>query len=210
MGIMRSLLSWFAGRKTMPAALSGTQWSGTAFVDAFKRNRNPTPNELMAELKNTAYACIAINSAVCASNPPSLYVVTHEHQPRPKCLTKALRPEALRKLRENKDIPTRISRAKQIDEVVEHPLLDLLRRVNPVHNAYDLWELTTLYQEVHGLAYWYISTGPLGIPDEIWPLPTQNVSAKRNPGSANVVDYYVYRTGATEQVFKPEQIICFR
>jgi hypothetical protein len=90
MGIFQRLLSRLVSRKTMPPALAGSQWSGTAFVDAFKRNRNPAPNELMAELKNTAYACIAINSAVCASNPPSLYVVTHEHQPRPKCLTKAL------------------------------------------------------------------------------------------------------------------------
>jgi hypothetical protein len=78
MGLMRTLLAWLTSKKTMPAALSGGQWSGTAFVDAYKRNRNPTPNELMAELKNTAYACISLNSAVCASNPPNLYVVTHE------------------------------------------------------------------------------------------------------------------------------------
>jgi len=38
------------GRKSIPASLTGGQWSGTAFTDAFKRNRQPTPNELMAEL----------------------------------------------------------------------------------------------------------------------------------------------------------------
>ena len=34
-----------------------------------------------------------------------------------------------------------------------------------MHNSFDLWELTTLYQEVHGSAYWYVSLGPLGIPE---------------------------------------------
>jgi hypothetical protein len=79
-----------SGAKTMPAALAGQQWSGTQYVDAYKRNRVPTPNELMAELKNTAWACASINAAVCASNPPALYVATSAGQAEPKCLTKAL------------------------------------------------------------------------------------------------------------------------
>ena len=67
--------------KAIPPALTGGQWSGTQFVDAYRRNRAPTPNELMAELKNTAWACASINAAVCASNPPQLYVATQEGQP---------------------------------------------------------------------------------------------------------------------------------
>jgi hypothetical protein len=55
----------------------------------------------------------------------------------------------------------------RIEEVTDHPLLTLLAHVNPVHNAFDLWELTTLYQEVQGCAYWYFDRGPLGIPDAI-------------------------------------------
>jgi hypothetical protein len=31
----------------------------------------------MAELKNTAWACISLDSAVCANKPPQLYVVTN-------------------------------------------------------------------------------------------------------------------------------------
>ena len=69
----------------MPAVLAGTQWSGTSLLDAYRRNRNPTPNELLAELKNTAWTCASINAAVCASFPPRLYVITDHGQPQPKC-----------------------------------------------------------------------------------------------------------------------------
>lgn len=48
--------------KSMPSALAGGQWTGTGFIDSYKRNRNPTPNELMAELKGAAWGCVSINT----------------------------------------------------------------------------------------------------------------------------------------------------
>ena len=86
-----------------------------------------------------------------------------------------------------------------IEEVFDHPLLTLLQQVNPIHNQFDLWELTTLYQEVHGSAYWYLHFGPLGVPDEIWILPSQHVTPRRQPGSGRIVDAYEYRTGTQIQ-----------
>src|SRR5205085_1991400 len=59
-------------------------------------------------------------------------------------------------------------------------------------------------------AYWLLNIGPLGIPDEIWLLPSQNVSPKRETGSPNLVDYYAYRTGSREERFTPDRIIHFR
>jgi HK97 family phage portal protein len=95
--------------------------------------------------------------------------------------------------------------------VTDHPLLTILSRPNPIHNSFDLWELTTLYQEVHGSAYWFLDLNPaLGVPQAIWILPSQNITPKREPNSPNIVDYYLYRTGAREQRFPPEQVIHFR
>src|SRR5689334_13123501 len=76
-------------RKSAPAALTGNQWSGTSYMDSFKRERNPTPNELMAELKNTAFTCATINAAVCAAHPPKLFVATDpKYQEQARCLTR--------------------------------------------------------------------------------------------------------------------------
>jgi HK97 family phage portal protein len=95
-------------------------------------------------------------------------------------------------------------------EVTDHPLLDLFRTVNPEMNAFDLWELTQLYLEVTGLAYWLLDLGSLGIPQMVWPLPAQNVFPWRAPDSPALVDYYEYRstTGAVER-YLPDQIIAF-
>src|SRR5215831_7861157 len=122
--------------KYVPPALTGSQWTGTGFVDAYKRNRNPTPNEQLAELKNTAFTCASINAAVCAAYPPRLYVATHPHQSPPKCLTKCLDRESEKRLRSRPSLPAVFTKARQIEEVLDHPLLTLLRKVNPAHNSF--------------------------------------------------------------------------
>jgi HK97 family phage portal protein len=205
----QALAGWIRP-KGLPYALAGSQWSGTSFVDSYRRNRQPTPNEILAELKNTAWTCASINAAVCANYPPRLYVITEHNQPRPKCLTKTLSPRVERRLRGLPHLPARTKSAAIIEEVTEHPLLALLRNANAVLNAFDLWELTTLYQEVHGSAYWYLDLDPaLGVPRAVWILPSQNVTPRRDPNSANLVDYYLYRNGKSEERFAPEQVIQF-
>src|SRR5207248_2416087 len=109
--------------KSAPAALAGSQWSGTSFVDAYKRTRVPTPNEQLAELKNTAFTCASINAAVCAAYPPRLYVATHPDQPNPKCRTRSLDRATERRLRSSTLLPVHLTKARQIEEVLEHPLL---------------------------------------------------------------------------------------
>jgi HK97 family phage portal protein len=210
MRFLRHLAFWMA-RKSNPRSLSGGQWTGMTFTDLFRRNREPTPNELMAELKGAAWTCASLNAAVCAAYPPRLFVASGQGQPPARCLTRALDPEAEQRLRSRPHLPPRITKAARLEEVFDHPLLTLLARVNPVHNAFDLWELTTLYQEVHGSAYWYLAFDPfLNVPKEIWILPSQNVTPRRKPNSQNLVDYYEYRTGTNEQHFRPSEIIHFR
>jgi hypothetical protein len=121
-------LSRWLKSKYVPPGLSGSQWTGTAFVDAYKRNRNPTPNEQLAELKNTAFTCASINAAVCAAYPPRLFVATHADQPGPKCLTKRLDRRTEERLRSRPALPALFTKARQIEEVLEHPLLTCCAR----------------------------------------------------------------------------------
>lgn len=197
-------------RKSAPGSLTGNQWSGSTFLDAYHKQRQPSPNELLVELKGTAWTCASMNAQVCAHFPPRLYVATQPGQAEPRCLTRELEPGAEKKLRSQSYLPRQLTRAAKITEVLEHPLLDLLRQVNPIHNSFDLWELTTLYQEVQGSTYWQLSFDPLGVPREIWILPSQNVTPCREPDSPNLVDYYAYRTGSKEERFSPREIIHFR
>src|SRR5262249_47810752 len=140
-------------------------------IDAFRRVRPPTSIEVLQELKNIAYACVNINAQACASYPPRLYVRTGKGHPEPRCLTKQL-PRA-------HPLVVKAQGFERVEQVLEHPLLLLLEKVNPTHNAQDLWELTTLYQEVHGSAYWLLETNALGVPVGIWPLPSHRVTPRR-------------------------------
>jgi HK97 family phage portal protein len=124
-----------------------------------------------------------------------------------RCLTRSLDAHTERRLRET---TVRRRSPSSIQEVLEHPLLDLLQQVNPVHNAFDLWELTELYLEVHGSAYWLLDRDPLSqLPARIWILPSHLVTPRREPGSRSIIDHYEYRSQVVERI-APERILHFR
>jgi HK97 family phage portal protein len=200
-------------RKAAPAALLGGQWSGTNYIDSWKRTREPSLNELVSELKGVAWACISLNAAICASYSPNLYVVTRHNQPKAKCSTRPINAKTAQRFATHDSSSTRSPFTKSavlIEEVTDHPLLDLLHRPNPLMNGHDLWELTQTYLEVTGKAYWYLEKGALDVPASIWILPTQNVTPRRRDDSPNPIDYFEYRTGKRYQEFPVESVIFFR
>ena len=152
---------------------------------------NPTDHDLLSELKGTVYACAMLNASVCASFPPRLYY-------------RGARPP----------FPTRAATGRNTTgahEVLEHPLLELLRQVNPVHNAHDLWELTAFDQEIFGTSYWLVDEDPkTGLPAQIWPLPAHRVRPRREEESRNPVDYYELRRHQRTEKLKPGRVIHFR
>ncbi|VTR96804.1 phage portal protein [Tuwongella immobilis] len=209
--LSRTLQSWRRSRLGSASGPSGSPLGSPAWAGEFhNKRREPTSQELLRELKNTAYACASINASVCAAFPPRLFfrsVGSHSGQLPGKLpgggTTRALPPAIAKAM-------ARATRADRVDEVIDHPLLTLLDRVNPVHNLHDLLELTTLEQEIHGTAYWLIQNGPHGYPDAIWPLPAHLVTPTRRPESTALVDAYEYRVGTTTQQFAPSEIIAFR
>jgi HK97 family phage portal protein len=204
---MKNLLHRFARwlmRKTAPASLLPS--SGIGLLDVYRKHRAPTASELLAELKNTAWTCASINAATCASCPPRLYVSTGPTQAPPRCATRAIEPMLVKKLRAF--LPSLAQ--SNIEEVVDHPLLTLFRQVTPVHNSFDLWELTELSLEVAGSAYWLLDFDPLlNIPSAIWLLPAHLVTPKRAVNSPRLVDVYEYR-GETLQEFPANRVVHFR
>ncbi len=204
------LASWIRP-KAVPAAVAAGAARSSSFLDSYRKHREPSQKQLLEELKNTAWSCASINAAVCASFPPKLYVTTNHRQPAPKCLTRALPHETEARLRAAPHLAAHTHGARQIEEVVDHPLLTLLRKVNTTHNAFELWELTQLYLEVHGAAYWLLQEDDtLGIPAEIWILPSQNMTPRRATESQEIVDYYEYRGAGGVTRYDPADVIRFQ
>ena len=133
--------------------------------------------DCLAELTHTAYACAAINAAVCASYPPRLFARGRAAR---KLRARALGAEERRRLA--------MAPGGEVREVMEHPLLDLLEEVNAEQDPQELWELTTLHQETVGSAYWSLEFGGDGLPRAIWTLPAHRVRAVRRDDGAHVPD----------------------
>jgi hypothetical protein len=74
-------------------------------------------------------------------------------------------------------------------QVLEHPLLTLLEEVNELLDAFSLMELTDLYLEITGKAYWWLPPGPLGTPEAIWVLPSQFVTPKWSEDKRTILRY---------------------
>src|SRR5216684_2881396 len=129
-----SRLACWLKPKSAPYSLSGNQWTGTWYIDKFQRERQPNNNELLGELKGTAWTCATINASICAAYPPKLYVATFSGtQPVPKCPSRPLDAKADKRLRACPAVPAAITKAARIEEVLDHPLLTLLQQVNSVH-----------------------------------------------------------------------------
>lgn len=174
----------------------------------------PTPGSLglIKQYKNIVYACANINANSVATNKLKLFVKTTKNEPQTILKTAPVEKEAKAYLQEQFKITENI----QIDEVVEHPILDLLNKPygdSPYLNEFKLLRLTQLYQEITGAAYWWIIKNPVfGIPNKIFLFPSQHLRPIREIGSNQLVDYYEYCGPDNEffnKKFSPDEIIPF-
>lgn len=164
----------------------------------------------MNAYRGWVYVAASKNSVSVASTPVRLYVAKDSTRPIKSHQTKRITKETENYLLKNPGIVNlkQVKKATEIEEVLDHPLLDLFRNVNSFMNPFYLFELTELYQELCGNAYWYIVNNKLGIPGEIWPVPPQFM--KIIPDKNNFIKEYMFAKGMEEEAFHEEKIIHFK
>ena len=212
LGLSRFLglgLGWLRQRTT---SLSGEPGWGGPWPSY---RREPSTAELLAAYRDTAYYCANLNAAGVARIPLRLYVITQRDQPAPKCPTRTLHGQTHRYLGYCAATAKLLRSAERVEEVVEHPLLDLLgqpcRQDDTVlMTRFDLFSVTQLYLEIVGIAYWLIERNRLDVPVCAWPLLPTSVRAVRSPESRRVVDHYEYGFGTRRRCYRPEEIVVFR
>lgn len=194
--------------------------SSIGFLEGYgKLGAKPKPfdyQQAINRFRSWVFAAARLNAYSVASVPLRLYVRKRSKQ---KCLYQSKSVSISHKrflLGDLDDKPSNFVLYKTIDfgtdfeEVTEsHPLLDLLRKANSFWNGFDLTALRILYGELTGNAYQYINQGPLGIPDALWPMPSQWVEVL--PDKENFIKGYVYgKSAETKRVFALEEIIHFK
>lgn len=61
---------------------------------------------------------------------------------------------------------------KNLEEITEHPFLDLMQNVNSFHNKFELWSQTGIHLDLTGNAYWWMPKDSLRTPGAIWHIPS--------------------------------------
>jgi HK97 family phage portal protein len=95
----------------------------------------------------------------------------------------------------------------QFEEVTEqHPVLRVLNSVNPWMGGFRLTQLRMIYLQLTGNAYTFkVMDRALGIPSQLWPMPSQYVQIK--PSRETFIESYIYGVGTeNEKEFMPDEV----
>ena len=196
----------------LPSAIFGGSGAAaeSVFLDLWKTRKQPSVDELLDGYKETAFSCANINARAVAATNYSLYVTTGLGQRSPAVRTRRVKAERVLAMRAHSSpaVSRKVALAETVEEVVEHPMLELLEHVNDLIDGYTLFELTDLYQEILGRAYWYVVLNEaLGTPETLWVLPPQLVTHKRKD---KVGELLYYEVGPDKDKLPPEQVLWFR
>lgn len=98
-----------------------------------------------------------------------------------------------------------VKRSKEVEELTEHPFLDLMKNVNPFMNKFDLKEGTSIFLLLTGNNYWFPYLDNLKVPKELWIIPTQNIRIV--PDDKKFIKGYIYKRGLKEFFVEEKGII---
>ena len=201
------------GQKSLPTINDETAWnSGRSWGAGVSAMSRPYAEKLdqVEQYASWIYICIKANGWGIASTPLRLYVKRGTGTKRFKTFpTRALAKPELAWLKTRQHAKAAILAGADIEEVTEHPFLDLMKNVNPYQNRTDLWESTTMFLDLTGEGYWLLEKDRLGVPVNIWVYPSQYMTVKFGETTKDLIKSYVYERGAVKQTFKPEDIVYF-
>ncbi|KKK47165.1 hypothetical protein LCGC14_3157940, partial [marine sediment metagenome] len=98
----------------------------------------------------------------------------------------------------------------QWDEVVEHPLTELIEKPNPFYAGLDLWQATIFSYLVGGNAYWLTVPNGLGRPVELWYAPHWLITPIAPQDGTVFITGYKYTVAGREIILPIERVVHFR
>jgi len=124
--------------------------------------------------------------AIAEASPPRLFVTTKTNQRKALCPVHPIRRSDTDFFKASRPIQSlkAMRQADKVEEVAEHPIIDLLMRPNSMLGTFQLFYLTSAYQDLTGDAFWWLPPDPMGVPSTIILLPTQWVKPIRNKQDA--------------------------
>ena len=202
----------FSTSGARPDAGDPTAWIDQDFwgIGALAGGRPRTKRDFIREFQGWVYIATKLNAVSVASVPLRLYVAKETKGRKFKTIsTRAVDKKRLNYMESNAGLSRYFRKSEEIEEVTDHAFLDLLQSVNPYQNKRDLMEMTSLFLDLTGEAYWFLMPDNLAVPEQIYVIPSQFINPKFGSSIDNLIEGYVYKSGSTEFVIKPEQIVYF-
>ena len=98
----------------------------------------------------------------------------------------------------------------QEEQIMGHPLTDLIDRPNPFMTSDLLWHYYMWSTRIEGNAYLYKTRSASGVVVELWPLRPDLVFPHAPDNEDEFIDYYSYRPRGIEQKIPTNDIIHLR
>lgn len=191
----------------------GSRRASSVYLMPWETSRNEVIlphdfNQLTNCFKSWVYICASKNATSIATCKLKLYVAKPSSNSKLLVKTKDITRQQEKYLSNISGLGRYINKAAKVEEILEHPFLDMLVHVNPLINRFDLFELTQLYLEMTGNSYWYVPKNGLNIPSQIWVIPSQNMRIV--PDKNSMLKGYVYKLGTVDIPFDVSEIIHFK
>jgi len=209
----KNLNNVFSTSGARPDANDPTVWMNDRFWgSALLSSHAPrTKQDFINAFRSWVYICVKLNAQTVSSVPLRLYVSKQVSSKQMKWAgTDALVPVKPVFLYLNASLQHALTKAEEIEEITEHPFLDLMKEVNPWNNRRDLWEMTSMFADLTGEAYWYMPDATeTQAPNEIWVIPSQFIEPIFGHSLADVIVGYKYERGNVKLVLPVEKVIQF-
>lgn len=202
-GRLRSLLK---GRGDAPVG-DATAWMDSRYWgEGLLKGRKPTGKmDAIEQFTSWVYICARLNATSCSAVTLGLYA----RVPEGGKSWRSIKTAAVDRRTRLRLAPYWRTKAADVEEVTEHRFLDIMTNVNPFMNSSDLMELTVMFLDLTGEAYWYIIKDRLGVPAELWPVPSQYITAIPGRTFREFITGYRYERGNVKFDVSIEDIIVF-
>lgn len=99
--------------------------------------------------------------------------------------------------------------AGEVEEITDHPVLDLLKSPQPGFTGIDFRMLTHMFLEATGRAFWQVVQPERSLPTKLLIMASQYTRVV--PGTERLIDGFVYgKDPSTEHVFADDEVVYLR
>jgi len=195
-----------------PSALDPTIWGDSVFWgEGVESGKVRTKEDMLREFTSWVYICASLNAESIGAAKLRLYVAKPESGKKIQLFpTRSIDKAQMKWLESNTGLDSYLKKAQEVEEVDEHPFLDLTKTANPFMSGREFRELTSLFLDLTGDAYWYIIRDGLQVPRELWVIPSPYIQPIPGKDLRDFVKGYLYKRGGIELTLEIDDVVHLR